>query len=179
MPNPDYIQEITGLELNSVDEVEGITGVSLGEHILRTDLILPKTIDLNFRPGIFYVGTADGHEIQFIPEGRSKWQQYRKYTGNDPVAFLRNQYLYVIPGDSTVTWVKIRGIFEVPTEVGNFVNPTGVQGVVGYDDPYPIPINMIPVLKELILQKELGIESQAPSDIKTDSSPKVSQKISQ
>jgi len=177
MPNPDYIQEIVGLKLTPVDEIEGIVGVTSDRYILRSDFQLPKTIDLNFKPGITYVGTADGHEIQFISEGRSKWQQYRKYTGKNPVAFLRNEYLYVIPGDIGIRWVDIRGIFEVPTEVNNFVNPTTIQGVAGMNDAYPIPINMIPILKELILKNELGIEIQTPSDIKNDSASQVSPNV--
>lgn len=176
-PNPDYIQEIVGLKLSSVDEVEGLTGVARGLYILRSDLQLPKTIDLNFKPGIIHVGTTDGHEIPLISEGRSKWQQYRKYTGTNPVAFLRNEYLYIVPGNAGITWVDVRGIFEVPTEVGNFVNPTTTQGTAGMNDPYPIPINVIPVLKELILKNELGVQIQVPSDTKNDSSPDVSQNI--
>jgi hypothetical protein len=120
-----------------------------------------------------YIGTIDGREIQFVPEGRARWQQYKSFTSNDPLVFLRNKRLYV----STVkpiSAITVRGIFEVPTEVGNYINPNSDVTTLGYRDAYPIPANMVPVLKEMILSKELGIMSQAPSDNKNDGSNDVS-----
>ena len=37
------------------------------------------------------------------------------------------------------------------------------------DDPYPIPINMLPELKTMLLQRELNIEFKSPSDSTNDS----------
>lgn len=173
MPNPDYIQELTGLQLQSVDEIEGVTGVTRDKYLLRSILQIPNTIDLNFKSGIVNVSTTDGDEIQFINEGRVKWQQYKKFTDNVPLAYLRNRYIYVKPGEYGIKWVKIRGFFEVPTEVMNFANTNTTQGNYDIDDRYPIPINMLPILKEMILKSELGIESKTWSDEKTDSEAKV------
>lgn len=182
MPNPDYIQELTGLQVDSVDEVEGVTNIARGEYLLRTVLQIPKTLDLNFKPGIINISTVDGHEIQFVPEGRSKWQKYKRFTHRDPLAFLRNEYIYIQPGEHGIKYIKVRGIFEVPTEVMNYTNDNTSQGSYGIDSPYPIPINLIPVLKEMILKGELGIQSKAWSDLKTDSEAKVEpnvEKVSQ
>ena len=85
------------------------------------------------------------------------------------IFFLRNEYVYVRPGEYGIKYIKVDGIFEVPTEVMNFSNTNTTQGSYGIDSPYPIPINMVPTLKEMILAKELGIEAKAWSDIKTDS----------
>lgn len=172
MPNPDYIQEIQGLKMNAVDQSEDVE-LSREEYIMKSDLALPKTIDLNFKPGIMYVGTIDGHEVQFVSESRSKWQRFKKYTQNEQLAFLRNEHLYII-NDKSMKYATVRGIFEIPTEVGNFVNPTTSQPVTGLDDAYPIPIDKIPVLKEMILRRELNIIVTAPSDTKNDSAPEVS-----
>lgn len=172
MPNPDYIQSIPALALEVIDASTS-SDIDSGNYLLATILELPKTIDFNFKSGIVYVGTIDGNEIQLIPEGRNKWQQYKKYTKNDNLAFLRNNKLYLIYAHP-ISQITIKGIFEVPTEVMNFVNPhmTAIDG--GWGNSYPIPINMLPTLKDMILKKELGIGVSALSDNKNDSANFVS-----
>lgn len=172
MPNPDYIQEIPGLLLEVVDRSKEVD-LQSGTYFMRTVQTVPKTIDLNFKSGLMYVGTIDGREIQLVSEGRSRWQQYRKFTGKDTIAFLRNRRLY-INAVTPMSSVSVRGIFQVPTEAGNYSNTNAELMTLGYNDPYPIPANMIPVLKEMILSKELGIMSQAPSDNSNDGSNEVS-----
>lgn len=179
LPNPDYIQEIDFLKLEPIDivgsNVLSINNVNMsGCYFLRTVLEVPKTIDLNFTSGFMYIGTVTGDEIQFISEGRSRWQKYKKYTSTDKMCFLRGGYLYVT-SNTEMEYISVRGIFEVPSEVARFINPTTRQPYFNLNSKYPIPINMLPTLKEMILKKELGIEAQAPSDNKNDSQHKVSQ----
>lgn len=165
-PNPDYIQEIGNLKLTHVDlSGEDLTslGVSSGIYTYRTNLALPKTIDLNFTSGFTYIGTPLGDEIQLIPEGRSKWQQFKKYTPFERLAFLRNGYLYILNSD-TLQFITVRGIFEIPSEVGRFVNTITDQPYFNGDTKYPIPASMIPELKSLILSRELKIEATAKTD---------------
>ena len=168
MVNPDYIQELPGLRLEVVDRSMG-SELESGRYILRTVLELPKTIDLNYKPGFTFIGTIDGNEISMIPQSRGVWQKYKKYTAVDNIAWLKSRHLYL----ETVTPIESlspRGIFEVPTEVGNFINPHADYTYANWNTPYPIPINMIPTLKEMILKKELGITVQSPSDVSNDAS---------
>jgi len=168
VPNPDYIQEIKGLHLTQIDITE-ISGIPIGKYILKSDLQLPKTIDCNFKSGFTYIGTAAGREIQYIPQSRANWQQYKTYTNNEPTVYLKNRYLYVINGD-ILEYIDVRGIFEIPTEVSQFVNP--ITGTPIYDvntDKYPIPTSILPILKEMILKKELGIMTNSVSDVSNDS----------
>jgi len=176
MPNPDYIQEIAGLKLSAVDEADPLLNYSKGKHLLKTDLQLPNTIDLNFKSGFTYVGTADGYELSFIPETRYKWQMWKRYTADDPVVFLKNNHLYV-SGEDNLKYLTVRGIFEIPTEVINFVNPQTGQENYLMNEPYPIPIDKVPTLKEMILKGELGIESRAYSDTKEDAHHEVSPNV--
>ena len=175
MPNPDYIQEIPSLELEVVDRTDGGI-IDSYNYMLKSKLALPNTLDLNNKSGFMYVGTIDGKEYQFVPEGRSQWQQYKKYTSRDNIVFLRNNYLYLLSVTS-IRYVTIRGVFEVPTEVGNFINPNISDREMGLDDPYPIPINMVPALKELLLKGELGIEYKMFSDRTNDSQATVQTNI--
>ena len=172
MPNPDYIQEIPGLLLEVVDRSAANDLQSL-TYLMRTSSEVPKTIDLNHKAGLMYVGTVDGREIQLLPEGRALWQQYKRFTNKDNVAFLRGEHVY-INTVSPMSAITVRGIFEIPTEVGNFINTNAEETTMGYDDDYPIPAHMVPVLKEMILSKELGIISQAPSDNKNDNNNDLS-----
>jgi hypothetical protein len=172
LPNPDYIQSIPALKLEVVDS-SGSLDLSSESYLLRTELTIPKTIDFNFKSGFTYIGTVDGDEIQFIHEARSKWQQYKKYTKNDNLAFLRDNRLYLIY-PKPIDQITIKGIFEVPTEVMNIINSHATPTDGGWDDSYPIPINMLPTLKEMILKKELGIGVSALSDNKNDSANFVS-----
>lgn len=167
-PNPDYIQEIKGLHLTPVDATE-ISGKEIGKYVLKTDLQLPKTIDCNFKSGFTYIGTADGKELQFAPQSRTRWQQYKTYTNNDPLVYLKNRYLYIVNGD-IIEYIDIRGIFEIPTEVSQFINP--ITGTPNYNvdtNKYPIPTNMLPTLKQMILKQELGIMTNSLSDVSNDS----------
>lgn len=180
MVNPDYVQSIDHIRLSLVDTAgDNVTssGITTDNNILRSDLTLPNAIDLNFKSGLTYIGTVDGNEIQLVSETRSKWQQYKKYTSSEPLAFLRNNYLYVMY-DNPMEFVSVRGVFEIPPEVGRFVNPMTNQPYFDTSTKYPIPINMIPTLKQMILEKELGIESQAFSDVTPDAAHGVSPQTS-
>jgi hypothetical protein len=172
MPNPDYIQTLPALRLEVVDESEG-TDINSMSYILRTELEIPKTLDFNFKSGLTYVGTIDGNEIQLIPEGRSKWQKYKKFTSKDNLAFKRDNRIYCIY-TTPIEEITGRGIFEVPTEVMNFVNSHATITEGGWNDSYPIPINMIPVLKQMILERELGIGIKMNSDNNNDNANFVS-----
>ena len=65
--------------------------------------------------------------------------------------------------------MTVRGIFEIPTEISHLNNANEVITDATEDTEYPIPINLIPTLKEMILSKELGIMAQAPSDLENES----------
>jgi hypothetical protein len=172
MPNPDYIQEIPALELEVVDKGDGST-ITSETYMLKTKLAIPNTIDLNNKSGFMYIGSLDGKEFQFITEGRSQWQQYKKYSNRDNVVFLRNNHLYLL-SVTALRWISVRAVFEVPTDVSVFVNPNMSIREFNIDDPYPIPITMIPTLKDMILKGELGIEYKMFSDTTNDSEGLVS-----
>jgi hypothetical protein len=166
MVNPDYIQELPGLQLEVVDRTKGMEFPS-GLYLLRTKLELPKTIDLNYKSGFTFVGTVDGREIQFVPESRVRWQQYKKYTGGDNMAFLRSKHMYLVY-PSPIEYMTVRGVFEIPTEAGNFINEHADYTYATWDTQYPIPENMIPTLKQMILKQELGITISSASDTTND-----------
>lgn len=171
VPNPDYIQTIQALELEEVDEAEGTT-LTTDYKTFRTLVQIPKTIDLNFKSGFMYIGTITGQEIQFVSETRSRWQQYQKYANNERIAYLKDGYMYVA-NDRELKYITVRAIFEIPTEVSHITNTREVVTDATGDTEYPIPINMVPTLKEMILKGELGIEAMTYSDITNESASKI------
>jgi len=168
MPNPDYIQEIPNLALSSI---EGSEANDIGSdcYIFRSTLQLPKALDLSKKSGITYVGTILGVQIQMVPYNRFRWQEYKKYTSHDKLAFLRNQYMYV-SNNTLLEYINVRGVFENPLELTAFND-------VDYRENYPIPMDKIPALKEMILQKELGLMAKVPTDDKNDSDHAVSAQV--
>lgn len=180
MPNPDYIQTINYLKLSKVDIAgdDALLAPYTGYSVFRTDLTIPTAIDLNFRSGLTYVGTPGGDEILFVPEERSKWQVYKKYTKNIPVAYLKDNYIHVIYGEP-LEYISLRGIFNIPPEVARFVNPQTDQPYFNLDSKYPIPEYLIPTLKQMILKSELSIEAIAPSDDVNDDHHELTKGIPQ
>jgi len=140
-PNPDYIQEIPSIKLIKVDKIGRYSTITTGEYSYRTEMELPKTIDLNFKSGIIFICTLDGQEIQLIPQSRAEWRRHRKYSNREPYAYLRNGFLYV-EGPNAVSHIFIRGIFEVPTEVDNLLIDLSTYTWVNYSLETPKEVNL-------------------------------------
>ena len=169
--NSDYIQTLQALELEEVDEAQGTTETT-DYKTFRSKLQLPNTLDLNFKAGFTYIGTITGQEIQFGSEAKARWQEWKKYTANDRIAYLKDGYLYVT-NDKDIRYITVRGVFEIPSEVSHLDNPRESVTDITENSPYPIPINIIPTLKQMIIKGELRIEAMAPSDVTNDSASKL------
>lgn len=192
-PNPDFIQNIPLLETEQVRLEGSGVGTSMvfpytfdfplqsgerlsgEEYLLRTKLEIPKTIDLKHKPGFTFVGDVRGNEYQFVPEHRHLWQKHKRYTNNVTLSFLSNNRIYLTNNDPSIEYISIRGIFENPMEVGRFLNPVTNLPIADWDTPYPMPNNLIPTLKEMIIGKELKIQITTPSDTKNDSNSGLSE----
>ena len=147
--NPDYIQ--------TLDDVS-TTINSNGEYV--TDIDIPNTVFRNNEDGFTWLGSVEGKEYQYMTEQRSQWNQYRKYTNADPYIYLLNNKLY----NNYPNNLRVKGLWENPMEVIRLNNPTA-----DINSKYPIPVNLIPTLKEMILKNELGVEAESPSDDTNDS----------
>ena len=172
----DWQQEIQGLELEEVDSSEDST-LSTEYKLFRTKIQLPRTITHNWGEGFLYIGTITGQPIQFTNAVRSIYQQYNKWTSKDRIAYLKDRYLYVVV-DKELRYLTVRILAEVPTEVSNLTNPNELQTDATEDTHYPIPIAMLPILKRMILEQELGIMAQAPSDVTNESASKIESPLS-
>jgi hypothetical protein len=175
-PNETYIQEIAAIKLIPIDRAGSLSKISTGKTTFVSEIAIPNTIDFNYEDGILFVGTLTGEEINFIPESRANYQQYKKYANNEACAYLKDSHIYVNT-DRPISYIALRGIFEIPTEVMQinlqYSNNTGYA----VDLPYPIPYNLISPLKEMILKKEFNVIINSPTDNTNDTTNKVSTNI--
>lgn len=159
--NPAYIQEINPIHIVKI-------GRSVGTFDYVSEITLPKFIDLHFGTGLVAVKDLDNNLIQIGTETKAKYQTSRKYTCGDYIAYVKNNRLY-ISGPEHLEYVKISGILEDPTKIGECFD---------YDDtPYPIPANMLGVLKELIFSKELNIMLRVNEDDTNNSTNDIKQEL--
>lgn len=166
--NPDYVQTIPSIELVPIDAAGNITTVSSSTNLYRTSTKIPKSVNLRGSTGITYIGTLNKKRIQLIPSNRVEFQLYKKYTPTEIIAYLEDDYIWVI-NTKGIRYITIRGIGQNPVEWALYNNSTMTVQSFTIDSPYPIPADMIPTLKQMILEKELGIIISTPSDIKNDS----------
>lgn len=161
--NPEYIQTIGPLHISKVSRC----GVPNGFNYISDDE-LPKFIDLHFGSGLVAVKDMYGNLIQVGTETKAKYQTSRKYTCNDYIAYLKNNHLY-LSGPGFLEYVKIEGILEDPTQAGECFDRD--------DTPYPVPANMIPIIKQMIFERELNIMLRVPSDTTNNSTNDVNNEL--
>lgn len=166
--NPDYIQTISSVELLPIDSAGNISKITTDIILYRTSNKIPKTVNLRKMPGITYIGSLNRKRIQLVPSHRVEFQLYKKFTPSETIAYLEDEYIYVI-NPHGLRYITIRGIFENPVEASIYSNSTLNIQDYDYDSKYPIPVDMLPALKQLILEREIGIEAVAPGDTKNDS----------
>lgn len=171
--NPDYVQTIHSVELVPVD-ASGNSNVATGDILYRTSTKIPKTVNLKRMPGITYVGTLNKKRIQLTPAHRMEFQLYKRFTPNDSLAYLENEYIYVF-NPHGLRYITIRGVFENPVEAAVYSNNTMTEDEFDSNSKYPIPVDLLPALKQLILEREIGIEAVTPGDTKNDHSSKLTE----
>jgi len=176
IPNPDYIQNIPVIELEDVDAYGDNVSIDSGYKKYRTNIQIPDSIDLNNKSGILFVGDSYGTQIQLIQENRVAYMNNSKYSKYIPVAYLKEKYIY-IHNHNALRYITVRGVFENPVAVYELTNPLTTAQSATWDFEYPIPQNMLPILKQMILKGELGIEHSAPNDNENDADNKLSSDI--
>ena len=155
--NEQYVQSIRPLHISKVSNCAG--GFNY-----KSDSKLPKFIDLHFGTGLVAVKDMNGNLIQVGTETKAKYQSSRKYTCADYIAYVKNNHLY-LNGPEHLEYVEIQGVLEDPTSAGNCFDMD--------DTPYPVPANLIPIIKQMIFERELNISLKTPSDTTNNSTNDV------
>lgn len=153
--NDAYVSTIGPIHLDKEEQVPGYS-------IYVGDQTLPTLLDLPNRPAVLAVHDMFGNLIQVGTETRAKMQRYRQATCKDYIAYIKGNKLYV-GGDGTnnqLEWVTADVIVQDPADLGDCYDP---------DSEYPIPVDKIPTITNMILQNELRTMISMPSDEETNS----------
>lgn len=155
--NPSYTQMLDPIELEKVAidlvDTHDITSTVECDSMFKYKSIepIPRPIDLPFGIGIISVTDLHDCTIQKISRVRRHFQWLRR-TGKEYTYYYQPDHIYV-QGVDTLRYIRVAGIFEDPTEAG--LKP---------DESYPIPVDKIGALKQLIFASELNFMLQRPSD---------------
>jgi hypothetical protein len=155
--DPFVIQNLNCVELEHVHPIDCCVDVPLGCEILKTVKKIPNTIEFFFKKGIVSVGPADITKPRYllIDYSRVPYAGNGRTTQNAVYAFLYGGYMYVIsknPNVHLIQYITIRGLFEDPTDLGDFINCQSTETCWKPSDPYPINQWMWAYIKPIIIQ---------------------------
>lgn len=161
--DPSYMQTLSPLELEKIS-INTIDNYDVEDDTLSPNLFYYKTIEkvpkpLDFHFGDGFISVTDLHDctIQKMSKNRRHFHWLRR-TGKEYTYYYLPDYIYV-QGLDGLRYIKVVGVFEDPTEAG--LDP---------DDKYPMPVDKIGPLKQLIFDNELRFMLSRPSDDKNNAS---------
>ena len=145
--------------------------------VFRSKTKIPKTVRLNFKEALTYIGDVTGTTtIPLVDSHSIQWLPYDKYTKGRYKSYMIADYLYIYNADGIDT-VNVRGIFEDPDEVALYSqcgeqDPlTGEYFTPCYDsakDPFPISMDMISLINQGITSGELTLITSTFNDTTND-----------
>lgn len=142
---------------------------SLDENfdLYRTKMIIPSPVRLKDGEAITHV-SVEGKTIPVIDEHRLEWEGYTKYISKRDKAYYQDGYIY-IQSLEYIDSANIRGIFEDPEKVFDFVNAQeGTFAIYDDNSPFPMPMDMVDQIMSGILNGTLKMLVTTPNDTTTD-----------
>lgn len=167
--DPYIIQTLSCLELELVNPIQCCVAVPAGCKVLRTKKKIPNTIEFFFTKGISSVGPADIMKPRFIliDYSRVPYVGNGRTTQNAIYSFLYDGYMYVFsknPNHFLLKYITVRGIFEDPTELADYIDCETNQTCWKPSDPYPINQWMWAYIKPYIIQQLMQKGAQVYDD---------------
>jgi hypothetical protein len=156
--DPYVVQTLGCVELEPVNPIDCCITVPTGCKVLRTVRPIPNTIEFFYTKGVVSVGSPDivKARLSLIDYARIAFIGHGRTTSKTVYAFLYDGYMYLIsksPEYLMTKYITIRGIFEDPTTLGEFINCETNQTCWKPSDPYPLNMWMWSYIKPYILQQ--------------------------
>jgi hypothetical protein len=156
--DPYVLQDLSCLELELVNPIDCCIDVPAKCQVLRTKVQIPNTIEFYFTKGIATIGPADIMMPRYvlIDYSRVPYVGHGRTTQRAVYAFLYNNYLYITSKNPTVSMTKyitVRGIFEDPTSLKQFVSCVSGKPCYSSSEPYPLNLWMWEYMKPQILNQ--------------------------
>jgi len=171
--DPYILQDLKCLELELVNPIDCCIDVPTGCKVLRTKKKIPNTIEFYFTKGISSVGPADIMKPRFslIDYSRVPYVGHGRTTQKSIYAFLYGGYLYItgkILDTTMLKYITVRGIFEDPTSLAEFLDCQSGNYCWTPAVDYPLNQWMWAYIKPLIIQ-QLVQKAQFNNDESNDS----------
>lgn len=150
--------ELEKISINDIDNYP-IDNIKLCDDLFKYKTIekVPKPLDFHYGDGFISVSDLHDCTIQKMSKGRRRYQWLRR-TGKEYTYHYLPDYIYV-QGLDGLRYIRVVGIFEDPTAAG--LDPDAV---------YPIPVDKIGPMKQIIFDNELKFMLSRPSDDKNNAS---------
>ena len=159
-------QDLKCVQLEQVD-LSKCCNITIGCKAYKSKKKIPRTVRFNFEEAITYVGDVSGlGRIQMIRPFEANYISADKFTGKNAKAFMIEDYLYVLNPNGMST-VNIRGIFEDPEEVSDFLDCVD-QPCYNGSMAFPMPMDMVQAITQGMMQGELRLLAGTFSDTNLD-----------
>ncbi len=177
--DPQLVQSLGALPVETVDVSAAPVNVKTGMSILRTTHKIPKTLYLDeLDDGIYSVGSIDNlaPRFHYVDYKRMSWVGNSKYNSDEIFAFRLNKqsdtYLYLYARDNmelkSLAYVNVRGIFENPLDLQNYTDVDGVSMFDVKNSDYPINDAMWEFMKQQISKTNFQYLAEMPTDTTND-----------
>ena len=160
--NQKFIQDMGVVTLERVDL--GMYA-DIGCTVLRTNIDIPNTVELNGIPTLTRVGPAvtDQGTFTIIPYERVPYAGNGRFNSNAIYAFWKDNRVYLISNSVSLNYtgmkkVNIRGVFADP------------EAVPGYDSTkdYPMSEALWVYMKDIILKSDVTMFLSSIGDVVND-----------
>lgn len=156
-----WISHINCLEMEQVDASLCCLAPS-DCKVLKSVLQLPSTIDTYKDNLILSVRTMDGSSISKSNPIKQKYQQYNKYTKNDPSWVVIDNYLYII-NNPYLEMVGIDLIVEYPSDLKRFVECDG-ESCWSINSTYPVTLSLASEITNIVINTKVKAFMNSPND---------------
>ena len=143
--------------------------------IIRTATKVPKPLEANSSLNITFVGEYGGRAWDKQNHNSTYWAQHRKYTGNEPMWYYQNGYIYIVnPPTKMISYMNVQGVFEEPMVAEKFRtcdcpdNEASCLDEDSLDFEYNMPLHYVDLIVKLVAETELRILTTLPTDVSND-----------
>lgn len=148
-----WIQTIGCLDMIVVDTSE-CCEITTDCNLLRSNVQIPPTIETDGINMIMSVSGLDDTVIAKINSFRARLRRSNRFIRNTPGWYIKNRYIYISNSDNSLAKVTIRGIFENPLDLANFVDCSG-DACIDLESEYPISLKMANEITNYIFKTKI------------------------
>ncbi len=171
------IQPIKRLEIESVNasNLTSNPDIPSDKVLMKTKLQIPRLLEKSSgMPMIKRVSSSTilSSNFSVVTPQQAITSGNGKFNSKNIFCFYENDYLYLITGlmiSKAIKYIDLYPVFERPTKYFDFMN-TNYNGTFTNDSPYPVMMDMIDDIEQIIIKNKLRIEDSQPIDDINDSS---------